>query len=84
MNNRGERAGEWKDKYFAKTCPHCGAENHVIVTYDGAATSADEVGHCYVCNAPIHEEQCFMIWVGPSRKEVERRVSRAAGLARLL
>ncbi|MDB5570651.1 MAG: hypothetical protein JWN93_1834 [Hyphomicrobiales bacterium] len=75
---------EWKDKYFKLNCPRCGVENHVIVTYDGAKSSSDETGLCYACNEPLHTEKCFMVWVAPSRKEVERRVARAAGLARVL
>ncbi len=75
---------EWKDKYLKIACPRCGVENHVIVTYDGARSSSDEVGLCYSCGAPVHAEKCFMIWVAPTRNEVERRVMRAAGIARVL
>ena len=64
------------------TCPACGADNHIIVTYDGPQSQTDEVGLCHACGAPVHHERCFMIWVGPSRVEVERRVARAVkGLA---
>jgi hypothetical protein len=77
-------SAEWKDRYFTKTCDRCGERNHIVVTYDGAKNTTLEVGRCFNCNAPVHEETCFMIWVAPSRQEVERRVSRAAGLARLL
>lgn len=81
----GKRPGvEWKDRYFETTCPACGARNHVVVTYDGAHSQSDETGLCHVCGGPVHRERCFMIWVGPSRAEVERRVARAAGLARVL
>ncbi len=77
-------AGEWKDRYLRLNCPACGADNHIIVTYDGPQSQTDEVGLCHACGAPVHHERCFMIWVGPSRVEVERRVARAAGLARVL
>lgn len=75
---------EWKDRYFALDCPECGTRCHVIVTYDGAETLAEETGLCHACSAPVHRERCFMIWVAPSRAEVERRVARAAVLARIL
>jgi hypothetical protein len=75
---------EWKDKYLKIDCPRCGTQNHVIVTCDGAKSSSQEVGLCYSCEEPVHSETCFMVWVAPTRKEVERRVARAAGLARVL
>ena len=75
---------EWKDRYFQKTCPACGADNHIIVTWDGPRSQTEETGFCYACRAPVHHERCFMIWVGPSRSEVERRVARAARLAQVL
>ena len=77
-------AGEWKDRYLRLSCPACGADNHIIVTFDGPQSQTDEVGLCHACGAPVHSERCFMIWVGRSRVEVERRVARAAGLARVL
>lgn len=75
---------EWKDRYFQTNCAACGAQNHVVVTYDGPQSQSEETGLCLACGAPVHRERCFMIWVGPSRHEVERRVARAAGLARVL
>lgn len=83
-NARATGSGEWKDRYFTKTCPCCGAVNHIVVTFDGAGSSTAERGKCFACGAVVHEETCFMIWVGPSQQETERRVARAAGLARLL
>ena len=54
------------------------------VTYDGVETLSEETGLCFVCGAPVHRERCFMVWVAPSRAEAERRVARAAVLARIL
>lgn len=78
------QVSEWKDRYFQAICPACGSNNHIIVTWDGPHSQTDETGFCDACGAPVHGERCFMIWVGPSRKEVERRVARAARLARVL
>lgn len=84
MGAQREPAKEWKDRYFARDCPQCGARCHIIVTYDGAQTLTDETGLCHACHAPVHHERCFMIWVAASRAEAERRVARAAVLARIL
>ena len=84
MTTQRAPAKEWKDRYFARDCPHCGAHCHIIVTYDGVETLSEETGLCFVCGAPVHRERCFMVWVAPSRAEAERRVARAAVLARIL
>ncbi len=79
-----EARKELKDRYLSKTCPQCGAQNHILVTYDVPRTHSHETGECWRCRAPVHAEDCFMIWTGESQAVVERHAGHAARLRRAL
>lgn len=75
---------ELKDRQFKLACPCCGAENHVLVTYDPQRNHTDERGFCWNCRAPVHEENCFLVWTGKTAAVVERYAEQAARLRRAL
>ena len=79
-----ESRKELKDRYFTRSCPQCGALNHILVTYDVPRTHSMETGICWRCHAPVHQEECFMIWTGESQGVVERHAGHAARLRRAL
>ena len=79
-----EARRELKDRYCLRTCPCCGAENHVLVTYDQPRTHSLETGTCWRCGADVYSERCFMIWTADSLAAVERRAGHAARLRRAL
>jgi hypothetical protein len=75
---------ELKDRHFTKVCSACGAENHVLVTYDPQRNHSHEAGVCWRCGAVVHEEDCFLIWTGSSQRIVEGYSAQAARLRRAL
>ena len=79
-----EARKELKDRHFTTVCEHCGAKNHVLVTYDVARNHSPETGGCWQCHAPVHEESCFLIWTGASHAIVDRYAGQAARLRRAL
>lgn len=85
MNVRApEVRRELKDRYLCKTCAQCSAQNHIVVTYDVPRNHSLEIGLCWRCHAPVHEEVCFMIWTGETQAIVERHAGHAARLRRAL
>jgi hypothetical protein len=82
--HRPPQRQELKDRYFCKNYPACGSENHVIVTYDPQRNHSKEEALCWNCRTLLHEEDCFLIWIGKSRRVVERYAGQAARLRRAL
>lgn len=75
---------ELKDRYLCRRCPSCGKENHILVTYDAPQSNSHEEAHCWNCGATVYEEDCFLVWTGPTPEVVERYAAQAARLRRAL